>query len=215
MINVTYKVVSSKWHINKVLEVLNEYEILGFDTEVAGVYSKAERKEATVYLKGKDLPVNNKAIALQIEANSGLSYPSLTNVTHFIFGISDHSSIIIICTNPQLEIFLWDWVSKFKGLLLIHNTLFDLKIMYHRVGKFPVNYEDTQLLAKCLTNDVEVWKAKVDLKSLMGSHYDPTWALYNKYEPDNLKDKEFLDYMSIDGAAVYKLWFDIQESIGG
>jgi len=214
IIKVTHKVYANKWHIRKALARLATYYTLSFDTETAGVYSKTERKEAREYLKKENIPVDKKAIALQIEANSGLSFPSLVNVTHFVFGISDHESVILICNDPVLEMMIWKWVANYKGLLLIHNTLFDLKIMYNRVGTLPINYEDTQLLAKCLTNNADVWKSKVGLKDLMGSYYDPMWVLVDEYEPDNLKDPKFLQYAGIDGAATFKLWYDIKGYMG-
>lgn len=211
IIKVKFEVHSTKWHIIRALNNLASYHTLSFDTETSGVYSKAERKEATGYLKGKNLPINYKSIALQIEANSGLSFPSLANVTHFVFGKDDDYSVIFTCDDYKLEKFIWEWVANYPGLLLIHNTLYDLKIMYHRTGKLPKHYEDTQLLAKCLTNNVDVWKSKVGLKDLMGSYYDPMWSLFNSYEPENLKDPKFLQYAAIDGAATFKLWDDIQK----
>jgi len=210
MIDVNFKVYSNRWHVGKILAELSKREIMSFDTETKGVYSKADRKEAKDYLKGENLPVDQKSIALQVSFNSGLSFPSLVSVTHFIFGLSENESVIIVCDNPQLEMFIWKWIAEYKGLLLIHNALFDLKIMYHRIGKFPQNYEDTQLLAKCLTNHVDVWKSKVGLKDLMGSYYAPAWSLYNEYEPESNKDPKFLIYCSIDGAATFKLWYDIK-----
>lgn len=210
-IKVKTKVYSSRWHINKVLNELKDREFLGFDTETRGVYSKAERAKAVEFLKQNDIPLENKRIALQVAENNGLSFPSLVEVTHFVFGLSEDESIVIICDNPALEIFIWRWIASYKGLLLIHNTLYDLKIMFHRLKRFPVNYEDTQLLAKCLTNNVEVWKSKVGLKELMGTYYDPSWALIDGYEPDNLKDPKFIKYSGIDGAAVIKLWNDMKD----
>ena len=213
-IKVDFEVYASRWHIKKILHTLSSVEVMSFDTETKGVYSKEERKEATKYLKGKNLPVTSKALALQIAENSGLSFPSLVNVTHFIFGLSEDKSIVLICDNHNTEMFIWKWLAEYSGLLLVHNSLFDLKLMYHRIGKFPQHYEDTQLLAKCLTNNVEVWKCKVGLKDLMGSFYDPQWVLVNEYELDNSRDPKFLIYCSIDGAATFKLWLDIRGHLG-
>ena len=212
IIKVDYTVHGNRYHIAKALTKLSEREILSFDTETKGVYSKAEREEAKQYLKGENLPVDNKRISLQVAANSGLSFPSLVDVTHFIFGISESESVILVCSNHQLEVFIWNWIANYKGMLLIHNALFDLKLMYHRVSKLPQNYEDTQLLAKCLTNNVNVWKCKVGLKDLMGDYYEPMWIiLTEEYEPDNLRSEKFLKYCAIDGAATFKLWYDIQD----
>lgn len=210
-IQVEHEVHANKWHIEKALEELAKYTLLSFDTETAGLYSKAERAEAEEYLKGENLPVNSRSLALQVAANSGLSFPSLVRVTHFVFGTSDHSSVIFVCDNPHLELYIWKWIAEYEGKLIIHNTLFDLKIMYHRIKKYPKDYEDSQLLAKCLMNNAEVYKARVGLKDLMGSYYDPMWVLVDEYEPENLKDPKFIQYAGIDGAATVKLWFDIQE----
>lgn len=214
VIRVKFEVHANKWHIDKALYDLASYDLLSFDTETAGVYSKAERAEAEEYLKGENLPVNSRSLALQVAANSGLSFPSLVSVTHFVFGTSEDSSVILICSNPQLELHIWNWIAEYKGKQIVHNTLFDLKIMYHRIGRFPKDYEDSQLLAKCLTNNAEVYKSKVGLKDLMGSYYDPMWVLVDEYEPANLKDPKFLQYASIDGAATMKLWYDIQGYMG-
>ena len=145
IIKVKFKVHGNRWHIAKALHKLSNYDVLSFDTETKGVYSKAERKEAKEYLKGNNLPITSKRLSLQVAANSGLSFPTLVNVTHFIFGTAEDESVILLCDNPKLELFIWRWIAQYKGLLLIHNTLFDLKLMYHRIKLYPLNYEDTAL----------------------------------------------------------------------
>ena len=214
-IKVKYQVFSTSWHINKILKELNTYDILSFDTETQGVYSKEDKAEAKEYLKQNNLPVDVKRIALQVADNTGLSFPSLVRVTHFVFGISENESIILICDNSALEMRIWEWIANFKGKLLIHNTLYDLKIMFNRIGKLPLDYEDTQLLYKSLINNVNVWKSKSGLKDAMGNEYDPAWQLMDDYEPDDLKEPKFLMYAAIDGAATFKLWFDMQDYIEG
>jgi len=215
MIKVSYEVHSARWHIQKCLQRLQKVPMMSFDTETRGVYTPAERQEAKDYLKQENIPVNGKTLALQVANNSGLSFPTLVNVTHFVFGLTEDSSVIIICETPQLEKIIWNWIAQYPGKLLVHNTLYDLKIMYSRIGRFPIDYEDTAILAKCLTNHSSTWKAKVGLKDLMGSHYDPAWTLMDDYEPINLKDPGFLMYAGIDGAATVKLWNDIQEHLEG
>ena len=213
VINVKYKVFSTDWSIFKNLKKLSKYDLLSFDTETQSVYSKQERKTAIKLLKNKDIPVDEKSLILQISECSGLSFPSLVKVTHFIFGIKDNYSIIFISTDLSTELLIWNWLAKYNGKLLIHNTLFDLKLMYHRIKQFPKNYEDTQLLAKSLINHVNVWKSKTGLKELMGSYYSPEWSLIDDYEPKNLKDPKFLLYAATDGSATIKLWHEMQETI--
>lgn len=211
MIRVSYEVYSTRYFIDKMLNKLFQCPILSFDTETRGVYTPEERKEAKELLKDLDLPLNSKRLALLVENSSGLSFPSIIAVTHFIFGTSPKSSVILICEDPQLEIHIWNRIAEYQGMLAIHNTLYDLKIMFNRIGVLPCDYEDTQLLAKCLINHANTWKAKVGLKDLMGDDYDPRWLEMNDYEPENLRDPTFLRYAAIDGAATFKLWYDLQE----
>jgi ribonuclease D len=112
-----------------------------------------------------------------------------------------------------VEMIIWNWLAKYEGLIIVHNSLFDLKLMYHRVKKFPKNYEDTQLLAKTFVNHVDIWKAKVGLKELVGDHYLPAWSLFDTYEPKNLRDPKFLMYAATDGCATILLYEQLEEHI--
>lgn len=212
MIKVNYTVSSSRYLIQKKLKDLATRPVLSFDTETKGVYPKSERKEAQQLLdKTPDLTPEELKLYRMVAGNNGLSFPSLVTTTHFIFGTARDHSEIIICNDPATELMVWRWVAAYKGLLLIHNTLFDLKIMFNRVGCFPQNYEDSALLAKCYINHVNIWKAKTGLKEIMGAHYDPSWSIMDDYEPEDLRDPKFLKYASIDGAATFHLWEDLQE----
>ena len=214
IIKVEYEMYSTTWRIHNALVELQSLPVLSFDTETRGVYTAEEREEAKQYLKEENISVSDRALALQVAENSGLSFPTLIRVTHFIFGVSESKSIVLVCAQPSMEKLIWQWIASYNGKLLVHNTSYDLKIMYSRIGKMPKDYEDTALLAKCLINDAEVWKAKVGLKDLMGSYYDPAWSLMDDYEPDDLKKGSFLMYAAIDGAATFKLWYDMQSWMG-
>jgi len=206
VIHVDFRVVGTKYLILKALKELEQYDVLGFDTETRGVYPRVDREEAHELLKSPKLDMEHQRVCRLVANNNGLSYPSLVSVTHFVFGISESQSVIIITDTPHLEMLVWKWVAAYKGLLVIHNTLFDLKIMYHRVKCLPQNYEDSVLIIKAYINNADTWKARVGLKDLMAEYYDPGWTLIDGYEPENLRDPAFLRYTAIDGAAVRKLW---------
>jgi len=107
-----------------------------------------------------------------------------------------------------------DWVAEYKGKLLIHNTLFDLKLIYHRTGgKLPLDIEDTQLLARTLVNDADDFQCRTGLKVLAGEYYDPSWTNIETYDVVDFKNPAFLKYCAIDACAVWKVWDLIQESI--
>ena len=211
-IKVTYELAASSWAINQALVELTDIELMSFDVETMGLYDQAQRKEATKLLE-EDMSLEHHKLASIVSNNSGLSFPSLTRTTHFIFGLSRDHSVVIVADNMHKEMQIWNWLRHYRGCLLIHNTLFDLKIMYHRTGCLPHHFEDTALLAKTLLNDADNWKSKVGLKELMGSHYPIAWAMFDQYEPENLKSPKFLEYAAIDGAATYYLYILLREEI--
>jgi hypothetical protein len=204
-IKVTYEMAASSWAIRKKLCELDDVELMAFDVETSGLYAQAQRKEAAKLLEADMSPENHK-LASVVANNSGLSFPSLTQTTHFIFGLAQDHSVVLVADTQHKEMQIWNWLCMFNGTLVIHNTLFDLKIMYHRIGKFPKHFEDTALMIKTLINNANNWQAKVGLKDVMGSHYPAAWALFDQYEPENLKNPKFLEYAAIDGAATYFLY---------
>ena len=212
-IEVTYKVFATPYGIEKELNKLDNLPLLSFDTEVNSVYTTDERKEAKELLKccTEDMHGEDIRLSKLVANSSGLSHPKITKVTHFIFSISRDESIIFICRDMKTELLIWNWLAKYEGKLIVHNVGFDLKIMHDRTGKFPLDYEDTQLLAKCLINNADDWKAKTGLKHLMGQYYDPKWTEIGTYDVVNYKDKNFLRYCAIDGASTFKLWEDLKE----
>jgi len=212
-IKVTYTVHSTAYFIHKKLKKLKKLPLLSFDTETRSVYTKKERKEAEQLLQDSNISLETKKLSSQVMNSSGLSFPSLVNVTHFIFGISESKSVILIAENIATEMIIWNWLTKYKGLIIVHNSLFDLKLMYHRTKKFPKQYKDTALLVKSFINNADIWKAKTGLKELMGTYYDPVWQLMDEYEPETLKDPKFLKYCSIDGASTFKLYKEIKQYI--
>jgi len=211
---VNYTLYSSTYSIKRKLPLIFKNPVLSFDVETRSVYDKELRQEARAYLKeGNPVDALHKQAKL-VENSSGLSHPSIIRTTHFIFGQSKDTSHVVVCDNDELEMELWRMVAEYKGVFLVHNTLFDLKILYQRLGKLPANFVDTALIVKCYINHVDIWKAKTGLKELMGEYYSPKWTLMDEYEPENLKDPKFIMYAAIDGAATFYLWEIIQEEVG-
>jgi hypothetical protein len=213
-LEVTYDLYASTYAIKKhVPKILGKFEMLSLDTETRSTYNKETRKEASAYLKEGYVKDEMYKQARVVSASSGLSFPSIVNTTHFIFGESKTHSSIIVCDSEEKEMMMWQMIADYQSTFLIHNALFDLKIMYQRIGRLPKNYIDTSLLVKCLINHVNVWKAKTSLKELMGEYYESKWSIMNEYEPENLKNKDFLAYCAIDGAATMYLYDLIQKEV--
>ncbi len=212
IIDVSYKTYTTAISIRNILKELNNHSLLAFDTETRSKYTKAERAEVKELLKyQEELSMEDRLLCKMVNQSSGLSHPKISEVTHWIFSYEIESSIIIITENDRLRQMVADFVVSYKGKLVVHNAGFDLKIVHYLTGKFPIDYEDTQLLAKCYLNHTNVWKAKVGLKDLMGQSYSADWARYNEYDVDDLKDEKFLAYMAIDTSAVLLLFDNLKE----
>ena len=204
IITVTKEVYSTPWTINQKLVELTDIPKMAFDIETSGLYSKEQRKEA-IKLTEADLASEMHKLVSIVANNNGLSFPSLSRTTHFVFGLSRDHSVVFVVPGRHMELLVWNWLRNYRGTLLIHHALFDLKVMYHRIGDLPHSYEDTALMVKTLINNSDVWKSKSGLKDVLGEYYPQSWDLVDEYEPENPSDPNFLDYAAIDGAATYHL----------
>jgi len=212
IISVRYTVHNTLYSITKELRRLRLTPVLGFDVECRSAYTAEEIQEAKDLLKKPELLDAAHIVHMKLVAkSSGLSYPSIIRTTHFIFGLSEEESVILIAHDDKTEMLIWNWLVEYKGKLLIHNAMFDLKICKERTGRLPVDFEDTMLLAKTYINNAENWKAKTGLKELVGGYYTPKWSMFEDYNIKNFNDPNFLQYCAIDGAAVVKLWNQLKE----
>lgn len=150
--------------------------------------------------------------AFDFEA-TGLGHPSKETLTHLSFANSESHGRVIVFENKKIEQVVLNWLTTTKIPQIWHNASYDFKFIWHRTGKFPLVYEDTAILAKTITNHVNVFKSKVGLKELMG-HYYGDWAVSSElFSLDNLKNETLIKYAAIDACATYKLWNQIQEYI--
>ena len=215
-LTVKYKTFGTLYSIRKELERIEKTcSIVSFDIETRSIYNKEQRDMAKQYLAMWDnLPIERVNELTRILYSSGLSHPSMVQTTHIIIGLDlEYSSIFIV--DEKLEKYVFNWLVRSKLKFIIHNASFDLQVVYHRTGKFPEDYEDTQQLAKALINDCNNYHSKTGLKLLVGSYYPPRWSIKEEtdYEVRNLKDEHFLEYCAIDGSAALLLWSNLQESI--
>ena len=208
------EIVTTMYKLRKILNSIKDKPLLAFDIETRSMYSNDEIKEAKEILKNPDsVDKEDLIMCKQVANSSGLSHPSIARLTHVNLAYSITDTIIVIISSDIVEKYILEWLVTYKGKVLIHNASFDLKMVHHRTGKFPNNYEDTQLLAKSLINHVDTWKANTGLKELMKDYYPREWTLVEDYHNENLKDDMFIRYCSYDVSATFKLWEQLQETI--
>ncbi len=207
-IEVTYTFTGDVKEAKRLLDALPD--TIACDFEAASKITKNRR----VYLEQR-LARNTLSVAyrnkIQQSLNAtGLSHPSLVDITHFSCAWSDSESLVLVTDTPEMRKMLYEWLVTTGRTQIWHNAGFDFKHILHNTSKLPLNYEDTQLLAKVLLNDANNFKAKTGLKELMGYAYPPSWKdLADGFAPVDPYDSNFLLYAAIDACATWKLWTDI------
>ena len=89
------------------------------------------------------------------------------------------------------------------------NTFVDFKHILYNTGKIPINYIDTQLLAKSILNDANSFRDKTGLKDLMAYAYGD-WAISKEnFTLEEMWDENMIRYAATDSPATYKLYQDI------
>ena len=144
-------------------------------------------------------------------AATALDHPEHCVVTHCSMAVGENHGYVFIINSKQMLTRLFTFLVTTKAKQVLHNATFDFKYVYYYTQRFPINYEDTAVLAKCILNHVNTNLATVGLKELAGKWYG-SWAV----SPDNFDlsqqyDPKLLLYSATDACATWKLWHSIQE----
>lgn len=185
--------------------------LVAVDFECTSVYTDEDKQTLQEELD-TEVPFYSAMLLRQQIASDGLSHPSLSRLTHMSLAHSDNFGYVFIIDNPKIEQVLMKWLVTTTIKQIWHNASFDFKLIYHRTGKFPINYEDSQLYAKCLINDCNKFKSKVGLKELMGHKYGG-WAVAPEvFNVKYMYDPSVLKYAATDACATYSLYQQILQS---
>lgn len=210
-IQVSYKSTNRAYEANKFLNEIRKYEILGCDLEAASIYTPEQLEECEEVLKDDSWSKADKIRAQSILNSSALSHPSHVVLTHGIIAVSESESYVFILDNDQITRLFMNFLVETEQIQVWHRASFDFKHVFYHTGKFPKNYEDTQILAKTLLNHVVVFKAKTGLKSLAGQWYGDWGISEDNFDISMMYDPKMLKYAGTDGCATLKLWHFINE----
>ncbi len=210
-IQVSYKSTTNAYEANKFLSEIKEYAILGCDLEAASIYTEEHLEECKIVMEGKEWSKADKILAQSILNSDALGHPSHSVPTHGIVGVSESESYVFILDNDKIFNLFMNFLVNTEQVQVWHRASYDFKHVLYHTGKFPKNYEDTQILAKTLLNHVDVFKAKTGLKELAGQWYGD-WAISaDNFTLDQMYDPKMLKYAGTDGCATLKLWHYINE----
>jgi DNA polymerase I-like protein with 3'-5' exonuclease and polymerase domains len=205
-------------NLDTIIKTLNSlekrYDILAMDFEACSKYSDEEKENMKTFLEeNPETSREEKRQIKQFIESTGLSHPQLVHITHFQVAWNDHESFVAILPTNRHRKWVLRWLSKIQTKQIWHNASFDFKHILHHTKKIPSNFDDTAILAKTLLNHVNIFKAKVGLKELMGHKYGD-WAIAaDAFNISQIYDEDLLKYSATDPCATYALWEEIQETL--
>lgn len=199
---VNYRVFNSKYSARKILrEITEKHPILALDFETITKYSKEEKEQFR-----KEYEETGNVRLLPIVESTGLSHPSLIEISHLSIAWSDTDAIVIVCETGSIREFILNWIVKISNLQIWHGCGYDLKIVRYHTGKFPKNYEDSQILLKCRKNHCNAQKALVGLKDAMGHMYGDWGIDKEDFCRANMHTEKMLKYSATDACATFALF---------
>ena len=180
------------------------------DFEVSLRYTPEERLAMQDQLVNL-APRSREAIAIrQALSATALDHPYHCVITHFSFATSDSYGRVIICDTDQIRDLVLDFLVTTPLQQIWHNASYDFKHIYFNTRRFPINYEDTQILSKTLINHCDISRARTGLKELAGHRYG-SWALASdSFDLSNMYDPDMHRYAATDACATYWLWQALQ-----
>lgn len=209
-IQVTYQSTSSAYVANKWLRSLPD--LIACDTETSIKFTSEQLD--TIRSELLSDPPRSRRIQLNAALSAtALSHPYYVDITHVQIAWSDHEAYVFILDNKSIHDLVLNFLVTTTRTQIWHNSTFDFKYIYYHTGMFPPNYEDSQLLAKCVLNHVDIGLATVGLKELAGKMYG-AWGLSADYfTKEQMYSPELLLYAATDSCATYWLWHSIQRHI--
>lgn len=212
-IKVEYKSTANVVEANKWLREISEYPIIGCDFEVAIKYTDEELAQFKLDSVDESLPKLTRMQAAAKLSATALDHPSHTVLTHLQIAISETESYVFVLANQQITNRVLSFLTTTEQKQIWHNAGFDFKHIYYRTGKFPKNYEDSQIYSKCLLNHVEISKAKTGLKELAGHAYGSWGISSDNFTVAQMFEEVVLKYAAIDPCATLWVWNQIINSI--
>ncbi len=182
------------------------------DFEAALKYTPEELTQYKLELS-ESLSKPRTAQLRSILAATALDHPSHVDLTHVSIAISPTEAIVIILDTPKITQLVLNFLVTTDKLQIWHNASFDFKHIYYHTNKFPLNYEDTQLRAKCILNNTDNQASLTGLKHLAGHKYGD-WAISaDNFDKSQMHEEHVLHYAAIDACATYWLYDSIDKVV--
>lgn len=211
-IAVTYQHTNTAYRANQFLAEIAKHPIIACDFEVAVKYTPEERTRMQSLLD-TDLPFLERVRINSCLAATALDHPSHCTITHLSVAVSESDAYVFILDNARITSRVLTWLVTTTNKQVWHNASYDFKHIHYHTKRFPLDYEDSQLFAKCIVNHVDTSKALTGLKDLAGKWYGQ-WAISpDNFDISQMHDPKVLLYAATDACATYKLYHSIKNYI--
>ena len=205
-IDVSYSTARTAFTAKKLLDEISKYPVIAADFEVAVRYSAAELESWKALLDSGTLSKAEASPYLSKVMATALDHPSHCTITHCSIATSDNQAYVFILDNKAITNYVLNYLITTKQKQVWHNASYDFRHLQYHTGKLPYDYEDTQILAKCLINHVNTFKAKTGLKELAGHMYG-SWAISkDNFSIEHMYDEHVLKYAATDSCAVHWIY---------
>jgi hypothetical protein len=202
-IDVSYSTARTSFTAKKLIDEIAKYPVISADFEVAIKYSTDQLESWKALLDSGTLSKAEASPYLSKVMATALDHPSHCTITHCSIATSDNQAYVFILDNTSITNYILNYLITTKQKQIWHNASYDFRFLQYFTGKLPYDYEDTQILAKCLINHVNTFKAKTGLKELAGHMYG-SWAISkDNFSIEHMYDEHVLKYSAIDSCATY------------
>lgn len=182
------------------------------DFEVANKYTKEERAVFAHTVETSLDRLERVTAQAKLDSNQ-LGHPSHNELTHLSIAWSESDAYVLIIDNRSMLHVVLNFLTRTTSTQVWHNLSYDGKYIQYLTGKFPINYEDTQILAKTILNHVDTYKANTGLKQLAGHKYGGWGISSDNFTKEQMYDNHVLLYAATDACATYWLWTQIQANL--
>lgn len=214
-ITVNYQSTNNLLVADSWLRHLDSFPIIACDFEAAIRYTPADYASFQAIIDDpSSTNLQRRAAQAKLRATA-LDHPSHIAITHLSVAWSDSDAYVFIIDSPKLLRRILTWLTTTTTTQIWHNSSYDFRLIYHHTNRFPLNYEDSQLLAKTILNHVETYKARTGLKELAG-HWYGDWAISSdNFSLTQMYEPHVLKYAATDSCATFKLYHSIRSYLQG
>jgi len=179
--------------------------IFAFDTEAASILSNEDTLEVQAQLSALDQSDLHATQTLRSKLASNALVMQKNQTTMYSFAGTENAAFVISSNNATDSVVL-EYLTETTNTVIMHNALYDMRLVHHRTGKFIKNFEDTQLIWATILNHVMTDKAKVGLKGLAGTVYADWACSKDLFGIEHKFNEELINYSGIDACACLYLW---------